>query len=248
MRVQTPMEPKVFAAAERQMKAWAMTEEIADREIGVHGHHRTHPPLGHYISISREVGAGGSELAARLGQRLGWEVMDRNLLDQVAERYRLSKSMLELVDETTSNWAFDILGAWVDPKLISHEKYVVHLARVVLSRARKGNVIFVGRGAQFLLPRDHGLAVRIIAEEKYRLSRIMQQGNLDEAAARRWMADAERGRNEFVRQFFRRDLNDPHLYDLVIRVDRLGTDAAADMIVAAYDRVMAESEAAAAGN
>jgi cytidylate kinase len=248
MKANTREEPKILAAAERQMQAWAMTEEIAHRAIEAHGPHPTRPRLGHYISISREVGAGGSELGARLGEKLGWEVMDKNLLDQMAERYRLSKPMLELVDETTYNWAFNTLGTWVDPKLISHEKYVVHLARVILSRARKGNVIFVGRGAQFLLPRDQGLAVRIIADEKYRLSRIMRQEGFDETSARRLMEEVDRGRNEFVQQFFRRDLNDPHLYDLVIRVDRVGVEAAADLIVAAYDRVVVDREKAETGN
>ncbi|NUQ64846.1 MAG: cytidylate kinase-like family protein [Pirellulales bacterium] len=244
MKEQTREEPKILAAAERQMQAWAMSQEIAHRTLHSHGPHRVSPQLGHYISISREAGAGGSELGAILGERLGWEVMDRNLLDQVAERYRLSKSMLELVDETTANWAFDILGTWIDPKLISHEKYLVHLGRVILNRARKGNVIFVGRGAQFLLPRDHGLAVRIIADEKHRIARIMRRENLDEATARRMMEELDRGRNEFVQQFFRRDLNDPHLYDLVIRVDRVGLPAAAELIVATYDRVVGEREKA----
>ncbi len=247
MKEQTRESPGILAAAERRMRAWAMTEEIAHRTIETHGPSRMRPQLGRFISLSREVGAGGSELAACLGEKLGWEVLDRNLLDQVAERYRLSKPMLELVDETTANWAFDILGTWVDRKLISHEKYMVHLARVILARARRGDVVFVGRGAQFLLPRDHGLAVRIIADEKYRLSRIMAQENLDETTARHWMEEAERGRNEFVQRFFRRDPNDPHLYDLVIRVDRIGVEAAATLIIATYGEILGESVVAAAG-
>lgn len=248
MKETTREDPRILAAAERRMQQWAMTEEIAHRTIQAHGPHRAHPALGPYISISREVGAGGSALGAMLGEKLGWDVMDKNILDQMAQRYHLSKSMLEMVDETSYNWAFDILGTWVDPTLISHEKYIVRLARVILSRARQGNVIFVGRGAQFLLPRDHGLTVRIIADEKYRLARIMKRGNLDETAARRLMEEVDRGRNELVQQFFHRDLNDPHLYDLVIRVDRVGLEAAADLIIATYGRVVGEQEKVGAGS
>ena len=244
MKESTREDPRILAAAERRMKEWAMTEEIAHRTMQTHAAHAARPRLGPYISISREVGAGGSRLGELLGRKLGWEVVDRNVLDQMAERYHLSKPMLELVDESPYNWAFDVLGTWIDPKIISHEKYIVHLARVVLNRAQQGNVIFVGRGAQFLLPREHGLAVRIIADEKYRLAYVMQRGNRDEAAARRLMEKVERGRNELAQQYFRSNLNDPHLYDLVIRVDRIGLEAAADLIIAAYGRVMEERETA----
>jgi cytidylate kinase len=236
MKDQTREEPKILAAAERQMHAWALTEEIEGRALRAEGPHRLAERLGPYVAISREEGAGGSQIAQEVGRELGWEVLDKSLLDRVAGRYGLSRSMLELVDETQNSWAYDLLGSWMDRRIISHDKYMAHLSRVVLAAAGRGNVVLVGRGAQFLLPREKGLAVRIIAPRKYRIQQIMQRERLSQSAARRLMDARDRGRSEFARRYFHQDIADPHLYDLVVNVERLGPAAAVKQIVAAISR------------
>ncbi len=243
MKEQTREEPRILAAAERQMRAWSLAQEIADDTIGSRRIDPSHARLGNYISISREAGAGGSEIAENVGRQLGWEVLDKNILDEVAQRYRLPRPMLELVDETRSNWAYDILGPLLDHGIVTHEKYLMHLARVTIAAARRGNVVLVGRGGQFLLPRDRGLAVRIIASEKYRIGRIMAKYELSEAKARQMIAVLDGGRKQFVAKFFHHDVADPHLYDLVINVDFLGPQAAAEQIVVAWERTHARQGA-----
>jgi cytidylate kinase len=186
--------------------------------------------------LSREAGAGGSEIAQALGEQLGWEVLDKNLLDNMADRFHLSKEMLALIDETPGNWVFDVLGTWMDPTLIPHEKYVMRLGRVVLASARRGKVILVGRGSQFLLPPDRGLSVRIIAPLAYRVRHIVEHLGQTAEHARTWVENVDRQRHEFVRRYFRRDVADPHLYDLVLNVDRLGTAGAVQTIITALRR------------
>lgn len=236
MKEQTREEPRILAAAERQMRAWSLAQEAGGSPIRSGRIDKPHVRLGNYITISREAGAGGSEIAEAVGRQLGWEVLDKNLLDQMAQRFQLSRPMLELVDETHSTWAYDILGPWLDRGIVTHEKYVIRLSRVVHAAARRGNVVFVGRGAQFLLPRDRGLAVQIIASEKHRIGRIMAKYEMQETAARHMVAVLDRGRRELVAKFFHHDVADPHLYDLVINVEFLGPQAAADLIVAAWQR------------
>jgi cytidylate kinase len=120
----------------------------------------------------------------------------------------------------------------MNPALIPHEKYVVRLGRVVLAAARCGKVILVGRGARFLLP-PKGLAVRIIAPLAYRVHHIMEQKGVTAAAARTWVENADRERHDFVRRYFRRDVADPHLYDVVINVEPIGRQCAVQTIVTA---------------
>lgn len=242
MKDQTREEPKIVAAAERRMHAWVLNQEVTARSSQSFLLDPPHRRLGPYIAISREAGAGGSEIANLVGQTLGWEVLDKNLLDRVADQSRVSRPMLDLVDETTANWAYDILGTWLDRRLVPHEKYVVHLSRVVMAAARRGNVVLVGRGAQFMLPRGQGLAVRIVASEKHRVERVMQQSQMTEAAARQFIAQTDRGRREFVERFFRHDVTDPHLYDMVVNVDHIGPAIAAQWIVTAYRQRMAPLE------
>ena len=233
MKEQTREDPKILAAAERQMQAWAMNEEIADRSVGRKFHQAHAGQDKCFLTISREAGAGGSEIAAIVGKRLGWKVFDKNLLDHVAERFHHDRSMLNIVDETRSNWVFDVLGTWMDSTVIPHETYVSQLSRVILAAARQSNFIFVGRGARFLLPREKVLAVRLVAPEGFRLKRIMQYHKLAEADARRHMHEVDKGRREFVQRFFHHDITDPHLYDLVINTEGLGIEGAAEEIAAA---------------
>lgn len=236
MKEQTREEPKIIAAAERQMQAWVRTAEIEGRAIREEGPQRLADRLGRYLSISREEGAGGSEIAQAVGQKLAWDVLDKNLLDRVAQRYRLPRTALEKVDETRGSWIWDVLGTWLDSKTITRDKYVARLGRVILAAVRHGNVVLVGRGAQFLLPPEKGLAVRIIASQKYRVEQLMRRDGLSQADAARLVEERDQGRHEFVLRYFQKDIDDPHLYDLVLNVERLGRPAVVEQIVAAIGR------------
>ena len=99
--------------------------------------------------------------------------------------------------------------------------------------AKKGNAIFVGRGAQFLLPRDRGFAVRLVASESYRIHQLMQRYELPLSKARQKMHQLDRGRRQFVRHFFHCDVEDPHIYDMVINVERYGVEKTTELIVGA---------------
>lgn len=231
MRDQSWVEPKTAAAAERKMQAFARTQEIADRTTRIEQPESSRRETCSYIALSREAGASGSAVAEVLGQKLGWEVLDKGVLDQLADRYQLSRPTLEAVDETTMSWAYDIFGTWLDREIISHEKYLTRLNRIFLTAAKKGHAIFVGRGAQFLLPRDRGFAIRLVASESYRIHQLMQRHELSLSKARQMMHQLDRGRRQFVRHFFHQDIEDPHIYDLVINVDRLGIEGTADLII-----------------
>ncbi len=231
MHDQTWLEPKTAAAAERKMQAFARTQEIADRTTRIDQPDAIHERVASYIALSREAGAGGSKVAEVLGKKLGWEVLDKGVLDQLADRYQVSRPVLEAVDETTMNWAYDIFGSWLDREIISHEKYLTRLNRIFLAAAKKGNAIFVGRGAQFLLPRDHGLAIRLVASESYRIRQIMEYHELPLAKARQLMHQLDRGRREFVRHFFHQEVDDASIYDMVINVERFGVEKSADLIM-----------------
>ena len=241
MSGQTHRDTRISAAAEREMRAWVLVQEAAKQAATPEQPaSQTGEPdeavaeLGRFITISRECGAGGSHVAELVGRKLGWDVLDKNLLDQVASQSHLPRSTLQGVDETSPHWTDGFLGSWLDAKSVPHHKYVVHLGRVVLTAARRGDVVFVGRGAQFFLPPGRGLAVRIIAPKRYRVDQIMRHHRFSAAKARRFIAQVDRGRREFVHRFFHRHIDDPHLYDLVINVERMGPADAADKIVGAY--------------
>jgi cytidylate kinase len=84
------------------------------------------------------------------------------------------------------------------------------------------------------LPRECGLAVRIIAPLERRIERVMTRDGLDRMAAADHVRQTDLGRRDFARQHFRRDVADPQLYDLVINTAHLSPDAAAALIVEGF--------------
>ena len=233
MKDQIHEEASIVAAAERQMRDWVLNEEQHERSLHRRSADELQRSILRHVTISREAGAGGSEVGRQLAGKLDWQIFDRNLLDHISERFNADRQMLELVDETESNWVYDVLGAWMDHKIIPHEKYVVQLSRAIVSVAQCAHGVFVGRGAQFLLPRQRGLHVRLIAPEAFRVDRLMRENGWDGPTARRRMTELDRGRSEFVARFFHHDVADPHLYDLVINVGRFGIAGAVEQIAAA---------------
>jgi hypothetical protein len=233
MKEQTHEDPKIVAAAERQMQAWSMTASRQDNVVQMREFRQLAGSLHSFLAISREAGAGGETVGHLVGQRLGWEVLGKELLDRIASRFRSNRMMLDLVDETPSNWVYDVLGTWMDSKVIPHETYVVQLSRVVVAAAKKANVVFVGRGAQFLLPRDKGFAVRLVASPQFRIENLMRLKSLTAGEAQRYLNEADKGRREFGRRFFHHDITDPHLYDLVLNTERFGIEGTAEIILAA---------------
>jgi cytidylate kinase len=193
---------------------------------------RVHP----YVAISREYGVDGAETGRRVADALGSECLDSELLTFVAQKYDVPKTVLELVDETTSNWLRDVLQHWLDSRVITQDEYVMRLGEVMLLAARHGPVVFVGRGAQFLLPRDRGLAVRLIAPLDQRIAATMSHDGLDRVAAEARVHHTDQGRADFVRHHFQRDVADPRLYDVIVNLENLSTVAAAQLIVEAHRR------------
>ena len=223
------------AAAERRVERWLLSPELKEhmqqaKEV------KKPDETGPYISLSREAGSGGVEIARVVGKQLGWDVLDKELLDFITQRYGIPRDMLDVVDETRANWFHDVVGTFIDRRIVSHDSFVVHLERIIYLAALHGNVVFVGRGAQFVLPRNNGLAVRIIAPTRQRVDSMMEREGLSRTEAAKYVDQLEAGRNEFCRRHFHHDVTDPLEYDLVLNTSRLSAEAAAELIVDAFCR------------
>jgi hypothetical protein len=225
---------------------WAreIQDHLADRHV--HWHEikrrvdelsREHPDaraeVRPYIAISREAGAGGCEVARRVGSALGWRVLDREVLEFVAEQFRLEREMLTLLDEDSLSWFGESIISLIQPHLLSQDQYFARLVRVVLVALSESPGVVVGRGAHLFLPRRRGVSVRIIADLESRVARMQKERDLDERAARHTLQDTDVARRNFVKHHFHSDIADPLAYDLIVNTSRLGIDGAASVVTAA---------------
>ncbi len=129
-----------------------------------------------------------------------------------------------------------MFGKWLDKQLVSQAEYVSRLGKVVLLAAQHESTVFVGRAVLFMLPRERGVAVRIIASEKQRVAQIAAKRQCSEREAKEFVESTDRGREQFVRRYFHQDITDPRLYDLVINLAHISRDEAVEVIVSAAKR------------
>ena len=217
-------------AAEHQMRKWALRMESQQRlEEEAKG---TPEQLIHsYIAISREAGVDAGEIAKAVASRIGWKVFDRELLDYMVDHYHWSRVALDYVDERTVSWFHETFGKWLDEQLVSQAEFVHRLGKTVLLAAQHESTVFVGRGAQFILPRELGFAVRVIAPKKHRVQRIMERDQCSRREAEKFVDETDKGRSDFVERYFHGDVADPHQYDLVINLEHLPREVAVELIV-----------------
>jgi cytidylate kinase len=185
------------------------------------------------IAISRELGAGGAEIGKILAATLGLRVWDHEIVHAIATESGVRESLLDSLDEHARSSLVEFLGA-----LSGHDEpalaYATRLGTVLRTVAHHGKAVLIGRGAQFLVPRERALHVRIVAPEALRVRAVAARLGLDAAAAEKLTADTERERRAFHMRHFGADGSDPGLYDLVINRAGLSFAGAAVVIVAAY--------------
>ena len=235
-----------------------MTTEIADdvvermadhrldwerlkRNIGAALHHELpdDPPnhhLGPYVAVSRLSGAGGGDFAKRLGEALDWPVLNGEIVDLIADTFELDGAMLHLLDEAKANWVRDVLGELMPHQIVNLDTYVHHLGKVMRLVGLHGNVVLVGRGAHLFLPRDRGLALRLVASREERALRVSEQDGVSVADARKHIDDVDQRRAHFVEHYFGRAIDDPTLYDLVLNRSSLSDSELVETVVTLCNR------------
>lgn len=197
------------------------------------------------VTISREYGSGGGEIAARLAQRLGWQLVDHAIVERVARA--LGTSQEEAQDERSEGtlaWLSSVLqyagpvyAAYVPPGIAPADRaYREAVERIVLAAAAAGHAVIVGRGAQVLLTgRRDVLRVRIIAPLEQRLASVAQREEVDRRAAASRIRTVERRRAKYLERGYHRQPEDAHLYDLVLNTSSLDPASAVNVICLALN-------------
>ena len=177
------------------------------------------------ITISRQTGSGGGEIATELSNRLGFRLIDRPGLDELLRSYGPDDIDLPQVQNTPPGTPF------ADRKL-----YIELLNTSIVDMAERENFILLGRGGQCIFRDvDDALHVRLIASEENRIHRLVEVEGMSREGARKTLTDGEARQRSYIRSLFSEDVDDPKLYDLVLRTDRLDDrDACIQIVLQTY--------------
>ncbi len=196
------------------------------------------------ITISRQFGAGGAEVAKRVADRLHWRVADNEFVERVAARAGLTPDQVAVREERVPNfierlaWALASASAELAVPTaatmegLSEPLMVQVTESVVAEIAREGRVVLVGRGAAAILgEQERTLHVQVVAPLGIRAERIAGRLGITVEQARKKIEDTDARRAKYHEQYYGRNWADPVHYHIVINTGFLGLDGAADLIV-----------------
>jgi len=198
------------------------------------------------ITISRQYGAGGSAVAAKVAEALGWRVVDNELVQRVAVRAGLAPedvavreervpTFIERLAQTVVAATPELLvppaaGGTVDA--LSEPDLVRITERVVQEIAAEGRVVVVGRAAPAVLARQtDALHVRVVAPRVHRIQVAAERLATSREEAARVLDTTDKMRARYHREYYDRDWSDPVNYHMVLNTGTLGVDGAAGVIV-----------------
>ncbi len=191
------------------------------------------------VAIGRQSGARGTTTARAVGERLGWAVYDRELVERIAQDMKLQAGLLEGMDEKKVSWLREFIESITSPASISDIGYVQRLLKTIASLAARGDCVLVGRGIAHILPVETTLRVRLVAPVAWRVAMMSRKLGVSKEEAAVKVAAIDRQRVQFVREHFDKDTTDPSLYDLVLNAERFSVEQCVDLIVEALHRLQA---------
>jgi cytidylate kinase len=195
------------------------------------------------VTISRQYGAGGSEVAARVAEALGWSLVDNELIEQVAARAGLSPDEVAEREERVPGF-IERLGrtlAAASPELfpppggtieeLTEQQLVRITESVVAELAAQGRVVMVGRAAPAVLGDERALHVKLVAPVLFRVERTVKRLGVTPEQARKAIERVDAQRLRYHREYYHRDWADPLNYHMTLNTGRLGIGGAVGAIV-----------------
>jgi len=179
------------------------------------------------ITVEREYGCGGGEIAQLLANRLEWKLWDQALTEEIARLAECPKAVVLVREEKNDPLYYRLFKSFLRGsfegsinahklKLVDSESILKITRHVVRRVAGEGNCVIVGRGAQhFLENRDDTLRVFLYAPRQDKIRRVIGRGNT-EHEAEELVDRVDQERMDFIQRYFHVEWPTRHLYHLML--------------------------------
>ena len=176
------------------------------------------------VTIGREFGTGGRQIATELAKELGVELYDKGLLKQLEERYDMSQEDIDKVKGMKKSWWFETVSqdlgmkkSWwfetVSQDLYNDEEFIVR------SLAEKESCVILGRtGFHIFRDNPNAFKVFLIADKAFRRDKVARRLNINEGSADLLIDKVDEARENFTNTFSGKSRYDARNYDLVLNV------------------------------
>ena len=193
------------------------------------------------ITIEREYGCGGGDIAKLVADRLGWKLWDQRLTEEIARLANCPKHVVEAREEKNDPLYYRLFKSFLRgsyegsinaPQLnmVDSETILKVTRRVVEHAAEGGSCVIVGRGSQqFLKTRNDTLRIFLYAPREDKVRRLLGRGK-KEQDAEELVDSVDRERSDFIKKYFNVEWPDRAIYHAMMNTT-IGDDAVAQMIV-----------------
>jgi len=193
------------------------------------------------LTIEREYGCGGGEIAQKVAKQLGWKLWDQWLTEEIARLANCPKAVVEAREERNDPLYYRLFKSFMRgsyegsinaPKLnlVDSETILRITKRVVEHAAERGNCVIVGRGSQqFLKNRPDTLRVFLYAPREDKVRRLRGRGKT-EKEAEELVDSVDRERADFIQKYFNVEWPDRVIYHTMMNT-AIGDECVANMIL-----------------
>ena len=199
------------------------------------------------ITISRQFGAGGRTLGAKVAQRLNYLFEDDAIIQEIAKKAKVSKSSVMGHEQTAGSLISRILSTVVDRGYmerltgdkvgyIDEDVYVETLTDVITEFAKRDNIVLLGRASQYILQNTENVFhILMVAAEADRISFIQKNYNLSPEKARHSVEKGDKRRRNLYSKFAKSGYDNPMLYNMCLNMSRISLDRAVDLVCKMVD-------------
>lgn len=183
------------------------------------------------ITISRQMGSLGCQVAEKTAEQLGFRLVWRDLINQAARLAGVPEVALATIDE------LGFLG--LKPSIRDRQAYHHAVRQVMQELVEEGGIVIVGRAGQVILHDAPGiLHVRIVAPKEFRVTRVMEEKQIPRESALGMVEMSDKNRKLYLQRYYHADVDNPSNYDLVISTGALTPDSAAALICLGLDKLL----------
>lgn len=185
------------------------------------------------ITIGRQHGSSGREIARLLAEKLNYKCYDKEIVDEAANHSDFSRDLIDAFDEKRmSAFILHAGGYGLNENFRLNMQVVSAQFEAMRNIADRGNCIFVGRCADYIL-RDHDdlVSVFILGDMDERLKCLERRQGLDEAEARKKIKEVDKDRSSFYRYYSDQTWGDAQNYDMCINSSKLGVEGTVQVIL-----------------
>jgi cytidylate kinase len=193
------------------------------------------------VTVEREYGSGGGEIARLLATQLGWKLWDQLLTEEIARLANCPKAVVEVREERNDPLYYRLFKSFLRGSyegslnahklnLVDSETILKITERVVQHAAKTGDCVIVGRGSQhFLRNRPDTLRVFLYAPREDKVRRLLDRGK-SEKEAQQLVDTVDRERVDFIQKYFGVEWPDRPVYHAMINT-AIGDEAVVHMIL-----------------